>query len=293
MPMSEFKSFNDFRREQHNEPMEEMQDNFSVPHVTDDEIRNDTEQVNSFRKRKKIKLSFHGQGLKHNVLIGVGIIGVIILSLCILPIPLGQINLQGTNQLTLEDVIFEGEITKPVNVLQISSSKLEKQLRNDLRVESVSITRQFPLTINVNVVDRVPLAIIQGEFSYAYIDKNGVVIENTQALRKMNVPMITGNKLGNILLGDKVDDSEINVALKFLNGLTPEGIKVFSEVNIGNTNNIRAYTRDGIKVLLGNGTNIESQAKLAENMVGDVKARGLSVEYIDANFSSPFIKLKK
>lgn len=38
---------------------------------------------------------------------------------------------------------------------------------------------------------------------------------------------------------------------------------------------------------------MEAQAKLAENMVGDVKARGLSVEYVDANLSSPFIKLKK
>ena len=31
----------------------------------------------------------------------------------------------------------------------------------------------------------------------------------------------------------------------------------------------------------------------AENMVNDVKARNLSVEYLDANVTNPFIKLKK
>lgn len=44
---------------------------------------------------------------------------------------------------------------------------------------------------------------------------------------------------------------------------------------------------------LGNGSDMAGQARLAENMVGDVKARGLSVEYLDANLASPFIKLKK
>ena len=33
--------------------------------------------------------------------------------------------------------------------------------------------------------------------------------------------------------------------------------------------------------------------RLAENMVNDVEARGLSVEYLDANMANPFIKLKK
>ena len=54
-----------------------------------------------------------------------------------------------------------------------------------------------------------------------------------------------------------------------------------------------AYTRDGISVRLGNTEDLEEQAVLAENMVNDVKARNLSVEYLDANVTNPFIKLKK
>lgn len=48
------------------------------------------------------------------------------LSLFFLPIPLGYIDLEGTEVLTTDDVIFEGRIRQPVNVLQISSSDLEK-----------------------------------------------------------------------------------------------------------------------------------------------------------------------
>ncbi|WP_443790234.1 cell division protein FtsQ/DivIB, partial [Dialister succinatiphilus] len=209
------------------------------------------------------------------------------------PIPLGYIDLEGTEVLTTDDVIFEGRIRQPVNVLQISSSDLEKRLSRDIRVSTVSVGRRFPFVLAVNVTDRVPLAIVQDEFGYVFLDKDGVVMDSTQSIKKVNVPLITGKRLGNLLLGDSIAGGEIDQALDFLNHLSPEGLKVFSEINIGNPEDIKAYTRDGITVKLGNGSDMAGQARLAENMVGDVKARGLSVEYLDANLASPFIKLKK
>lgn len=125
------------------------------------------------------------------------------------------------------------------------------------------------------------------------LDKEGMVIDSVQSIRKGDVAMITGKRMENLLLGDTVSQEDLDKALAFLNALSPEGQRFFSEINIGNPENIRAYTRDGITVRLGSGSDMEAQAKLAENMVGDVKARGLSVEYVDANLSSPFIKLKK
>ena len=118
-------------------------------------------------------------------------------------------------------------------------------------------------------------------------------MDTTQSIKKVNVPLITGKRMGNLLLGDSVAGGELDSALDFLNHLSPEGLRVFSEINIGNGNDIKAYTRDGITVRLGSGPDMAGQARLAENMVGDVKARGLSVEYLDANPASPFIKLKK
>lgn len=168
-----------------------------------------------------------------------------------------------------------------------------KRLLNDIRIEEVDVSRQFPFTINIKVKERKPLVIVQGEFCYAILDKTGLVIETETSLKKANYPMITGKKWGNLLLGDTVSESDVLLALKFINSLSEDGVKLFSEINIGNKDNIIAYTRSGIAVKLGNGKNIVDQAKLAENMVGDISSRQLSVEYIDANTSSPFIKLKK
>lgn len=288
--MDNFKSFNDFRRDLHKDeeialeaPKPEDTENLYVP------IEEEAPESNEPTKRKKGR---HWK-VKHSYLLaGAGVV-LLFGSVFFLPIPLGDISISGNTKLTVDDVIFEGEIRRPVNVLQVSASDLEERIRHDVRVASVTVTRQFPLTLKVFVEDRLPLAVVQGEYSYGIIDKDGFVIDSVQAIRSVDVPMITGKRLGNLLLGDQVDQEDVRKALTFLGSLTSDGHKVFSEINIGNPQSIMAYTRDGITVRLGDGSDAAERAKLAENMVGDVKARGLSVEYLDANLTSPFIKLKK
>ncbi len=288
--MDKFKSFNDFRRELHEEenpvhaaPKPEATEILYAPAA--EEAPKVDEPIREKKSRhRKVKTSYLLTGAAVLLLLG---------SVLFLPIPLGHIEISGNTQFTVEDAIFEGEIRQPVNVLQVSASELEERIRHDVRVANVTVRRQFPLTLQVVVEERIPLAVVQGEYSYAIIDKEGLVIDSVQAIRAADVPMITGKRMGNLLLGDQVEQEDIQKALAFLNALTSDGQKVFSEVNIGNTKNIMAYTRDGITVRLGDGSDIEERAKLAENMVGDVKARGLAVEYLDANLTSPFIKLKK
>lgn len=282
--MDNFKSFNDFLKEQHGNP-EGFHEKPKVEAPPEEKVRRPV-------KKHKSLIRSHGRG-KAYAAGALAAAAAVTLSLFFLPIPLGYIDLKGTDVLTVDDVIFEGRIREPVNVLQVSSSKLEERLSKDIRLSAVSVSRRFPFVLEVDVMDRIPLAIVQDQFGYAFLDKDGMVMDTTQSIKKVNVPLITGKRMGNLLLGDSVAGGELDSALDFLNHLSPEGLRVFSEINIGNGNDIKAYTRDGITVRLGSGPDMAGQARLAENMVGDVKARGLSVEYLDANPASPFIKLKK
>ena len=282
--MDNFKSFNDFLKEQHGNP-EGFHEKPKVEAPPEEKVRRPV-------KKHKSLIRSHGRG-KAYAAGALAAAAAVTLSLFFLPIPLGYIDLKGTDVLTVDDVIFEGRIREPVNVLQVSSSKLEERLSKDIRLSAVSVSRRFPFVLEVDVTDRIPLAIVQDQFGYAFLDKDGMVMDTTQSIKKVNVPLITGKRMGNLLLGDSVAGGELDSALDFLNHLSPEGLRVFSEINIGNGNDIKAYTRDGITVRLGSGPDMAGQARLAENMVGDVKARGLSVEYLDANPASPFIKLKK
>ncbi|EGF12468.1 cell division protein FtsQ/DivIB [Dialister micraerophilus] len=284
--MHEYNDFENFQKKIRNEHVnvsENDNKDLNDKNFDDKKIRKVLKKRKKHKKNKKFKVLFY-------LII---FIIIIVVSLLFLPIPFGILTVTGNDIIKTEDIFFEAEIKKPINIFQIRTSNVEKRLLNDIRIEEVDVSRQFPFTINIKVKERKPLVIVQGEFCYAILDKTGLVIETETSLKKANYPMITGKKWGNLLLGDTVSESDVLLALKFINSLSEDGVKLFSEINIGNKDNIIAYTRSGIAVKLGNGKNIANQAKLAENMVGDISSRQLSVEYIDANTSSPFIKLKK
>lgn len=217
------------------------------------------------------------------------------IALCIrfLPIGFGEIRLTGNETVTMEDILFDGAVGSPVNVWQVNTTELEGRLSRDIRVGKAEVTRSFPFYINVAIEERKPVAAVQEEFGYALLDKSGMVISTVSYLRGVDLPMITGIKLDNVLLGDVVNREQVRSALEFFVSLSPDGLKSFSEVNVGNKDNVVAYTRDGVPVWLGRGDRMNERAALVEKMLKDMRTRNLQVEHVDASLTSPFFKMKE
>ena len=173
-----------------------------------------------------------------------GAVTLVLVGLFTLPIPFGSLKIVGSDKVTVQDVMVAGDIHEPVNILQISTEKLKTRLSKDLRVEEAQISYQLPLTMVVNVVE-------PAQFGYLTLDSKGQVIASEPAIQDTSVPMISGVKAGNILLGDTVVDKPILAALEYLNSLDEETFKNIAEVNIGDPDAIMAYTVSGVQIRLG------------------------------------------
>jgi len=207
-----------------------------------------------------------------------------------IPIPFGSLKVTGSDKVTVQDVMVAGDIHEPVNILQISTEKLKTRLSKDLRVEEAQISYQLPLTMVVNVVERKAVAVVPAQFGYLTLDGKGQVIASEPAIQDTSVPMISGVKAGNILLGDTVVDKPILAALEYLNSLDEETFKNIAEVNIGDPDAIMAYTVSGVQIRLGDGKDLAKKAELTQSMLQDIKKTHGNVQYIDVNVSSPYIK---
>ena len=183
-----------------------------------------------------------------------------------------------------------GNIRYPVNLLQINASQLEERLQHDLRVDSVKVTYVLPFTLQVNVTERRAAAVVATQFGFATLDAKGQVINVEAAIEDTSAPIISGIKLGNVLLGDQIDEPVIKGALTYLNSLSDEGRKQIAEINVGDANQLIAYTVDGLPLHLGDTTDMDKKGPLSENMLCDVKARGVAAQYLDVNVKAPFIK---
>ena len=240
------------------------------------------------RKRKQEKAEVRKKFLK----IG-GVVAIVLLGLFNLPIPLGSIKVIGSDKVTVQDVEVAGDIGEPVNVLRINRENLRYRLSKDLRIEDAQIGYELPLTMVVRVVERKAIAVIPAQFGYLTLDKNGQVIASDSVIEDTTVPMISGVKGGNILLGDVVTDKPIVQALDYLRALDDDTFKQIAEINIGDPNNMMAYTVSGIQIRLGDGEDLKSKADLTASMLKDLPKSQGNVQYIDVNPSSPFIKTDK
>jgi len=222
---------------------------------------------------------------------GLGIV-IVLVALFILPIPLGSIQVNGSKHITELDIIAAGNLRKPVNILQVKTKVLEDNLNHDLRIEKSTVSYKLPLTLQVDIKERRPIAIVVTQFGYATIDKNGQVIQLDQAITDSSVPILSGIKLGNTLLGDTIKEENVLKALIYLNALTEENIKNISELNIGDTSSLVGYTVDGLAIHIGDTTDLPEKAKLTEDMLKDVKARNVNAIFIDVNIKAPYIKVQ-
>lgn len=230
---------------------------------------------------------------RHRAMI-VGLVLVVLWAiLFIFPIPFGTLVVTGSKDVTVDDVIAAGDIRRPVNLLQINPGHLEERLTHDLRIDTAKVTYVFPLTLQVTVTDRKPIAVVATQFGFAAIDKTGRVIRIGPAIEDTNVPLISGIKLGNVLLGDTLSEEAVKAAITYLAALNLDWRKNISEINVGDLNAITAYTTEGLPLHLGDTQNLDKKAQLTENMVTDVKTRGVNAQYLDVNINAPYIKVQQ
>lgn len=264
-----------------------LHDGSEVIHKEDqDTVHNSNRELIHKREREKAEVR------KKLLKIG-GVVAIVLIGLFNLPIPLGSIKIVGSDKVTVQDVEVAGDIGEPVNVLRINRENLRHRLSKDLRIEDAQISYELPLTMVIRVVERKAIAVIPAQFGYLTLDKNGQVIASDNVIEDTTVPMISGVKGGNILLGDLVTDKPIVQALDYLRALDDDTFKQIAEINIGDPNNMLAYTVSGVQIRLGNGEDLKNKAELTASMLKDLSKSQGNVQYIDVNPSSPFIKTDK
>ena len=205
----------------------------------------------------------------------------------------GSVIIQGNKYVAVDDIYRIAGIPERINIFRLHTGDIQERLKNDLRIAEVEVTRQFPTTIIINVKERMPLAYVASSYGFVQIDKQGVVLAAFKNLRQVNVPIITGIRLGNVYVGDRVDVLPLQNALAYLAALDEPVLNQLSELNIQSPDQMIAYTVNSVRIRVGKGERLEEKAKLTRDILAEIQQRNMPVDYVDLNFASPFIKFKQ
>lgn len=206
---------------------------------------------------------------------------------------IGYVNVTGNSYLSREEVLQIARIKEPINIFSIKTDVIQSYLQSDLRLESVKVWRDFPNRLNIQIVERTPLAVMNCNYGYVDLDKNSVIIDTYKDPKKIQKPVIIGTMLHDVYTGDQVNDEVINKVLAFLGALKPEVLQQIIQIDITNPDNIKGYSMKGTKIILGDISEPEDLATKTNDFFNDVKTAAIPIEYIDFSYSRPVLKIKQ
>ena len=206
---------------------------------------------------------------------------------------LSELKLIGAKYLTQEDILKIGDIYMGEPLFKLETNVVQSRLSKDLRIEEVSVRRQLPHTLEIKIKERRPLAIVNCNYGYIDLDRKGIVLDSYKSLKTMQIPMITGAAVHDLYIGDEVEDELVKQILDFLQRLDEETLNRLSEVAIIEADYIVMYsaTERPVQIRLGKLERLDEKARLTEDFLKDLATNPHPVEYVDFNYTTPFIKL--
>ena len=176
-------------------------------------------------------------------------------------------------------------------LFELKTDEMTTNLLRDLRIESAVVRRQLPHKIEMDIVERIPVATVACDYGYLDFDRQGKVIASYRSLKGADIPIITGVKLRDLYIGDDNNDPQVAQAISFLARIDPADIGEISEVSLRNPDAVVAYTKTALPIRLGQLTGISDKAALTQDFLRDQKTTRHTVEYVDFSYDAPFIKL--
>ena len=204
----------------------------------------------------------------------------------------GTVLVEGNKYITAEDVLRVAGVPEQVNIFRLKTTDIKDRLMSDLRVAEVKVERHFPATISIKVSERQPLAFVASQYGFVEIDRQGMVLAAFKNIKEIKVPVITGVRLGNVYVGDQVNNPGLFSVLTYLAAMDETTLNQLSEVNIKSPDELVAYTIHSICIRVGDSQRLPEKATLTGEILQEIATKKLAVEYIDLNYKSPIIKIR-
>ena len=129
---------------------------------------------------------------------------------------IGKIRIIGATYVTREEVLEEGGLWEPINVLDIDRKQLIQNLEKDVRIEKASISFAFPTYFDIHITERLPGLYVECDGpQFAKVSYSGHVLAVHSSIPDATAPLLTGYHGGNLMEGDEIEDEDVRGSCSF------------------------------------------------------------------------------
>ncbi len=199
-------------------------------------------------------------------------------------ITIQDIRISGSELFTKNDVVNNSSLEFPIRLIYIKTNFLEKELKKNLSLKNVSVSRQvLPFGLRIHIKTRTPIAygekIIESQRIMGFIDKDGVFINKQNAdeknLNKLPIQVFGWKEKYKRILSEIFKAQEIYGFEIVKISFSPNGFLTVEE-------------KDLKKILLGFNPNlINYQLKIISNLKNEFQKNDLSKKIDNIDLTDP------
>jgi cell division septal protein FtsQ len=200
----------------------------------------------------------------------------------------------GNSLVDSDEILAAAHVPPGIRMVDLDLLAVEGRVAAHPYIERVTVERNLPSTVRIQVYERQPLAILSGG-DLRYVDKEGVILPNSLSRDLFDLPIITGlptslvAKPGTVI--HNVDLAEALEILETSKLVSKELYHLVSEVRTRNGGDIVLYTTDGgVPVIYGKGGAPRKLVTLETFWSTVVAERGpQALQYVDLRFDDQVV----
>lgn len=199
-----------------------------------------------------------------------------------------EVNVKGTHFLLKEDITKTLNVKPGMSIFEIDIDRLKERLKKEPWIREARVERRFPNTLNINIQERVPFAVLLSKDRYL-LDDSGFVIKRVDGEKRVN-PLIKGAENVDVEIGSRVSKDEIHTGLEILKSLKSAGLydlKDISMIDVSQRERASVKTQNmDIRLNTDNFKREISRLKTVSKLLKRDKRR---IAYVDLSFKKKII----
>ena len=190
-----------------------------------------------------------------------------------------KVDVVGTNRLTAEQVRSLARIPEDSTLLRLPIAQIESNLARSAWIASADVSRDFPDTVRIRVVERVPAAVVDlGGKALWLIDGSGTWLSKLSAETTAAPVAIRGVEGLDPVAGRRTGSETLLNALEIVRQLDPALSKLVRTISAPSIDKTALVTTDDVEIFVGSSEDIERKQQVAEKIL---KQQAGKVVYIN------------
>jgi cell division protein FtsQ len=198
-----------------------------------------------------------------------------------------RVVVRGNDRLSAADIDALLEGLRGQNILEVDFERYRRQLLASPWIASVTLWRLLPATVEVRVVERVPMALARLADELYLVDRDGVIIDEFgPEHREFDLPIVDGLVRSPAGGGSLVDPDRVRLAAQLLAALgeRPGLLAQVSQIDVAiERDAVVLLDRDPVRLHLGDRQFVERLQNYLD-LAPALREQFAGVDYVDLRF---------